>query len=104
MPVRRPGCEDVCSATPALERMLGLWKEEMAVMVELIQLAKEHSDSHSASVVKSRLLVPLVPRIKLVGDLLTNARRVGFAGDQSVGIGDYLIDQMQKKLTNVSCE
>ncbi|XP_010900244.1 ferritin light chain [Esox lucius] len=102
--IQRPGCEDVCAVIPALERILGQWKEEMAVMVELIQLAKEHSDPHSASVVKSRFLGPLVPRIKLLGDLLTNARRVGCTSDQSGGFGEYLIDQMQKELTNVSSE
>ncbi|KAM9529737.1 uncharacterized protein ACWYII_041777 isoform 2-T2 [Salvelinus alpinus] len=98
----RPGCEEVCAVIPALELMLGQWKEEMAVMVELSQLSKEHSDPHSASVVKSRVLGPLVPRVKLLGDLLTNARRVGCTIDRSGGFGEYLINQLQEELTNVS--
>ncbi|CAB1331555.1 unnamed protein product [Coregonus sp. 'balchen'] len=95
----RPGCEEMCAVILALELMLGQWKEEMAVMVELSQLSKEHSDLHSASVVNSRLLVP---RVKLLGDLLTNARRVGCTSDRSGGFGEYLIDQLQEELTNVS--
>ncbi|XP_071007507.1 ferritin, heavy subunit-like [Oncorhynchus clarkii lewisi] len=100
--IQRPGCEEVCAVIPALELMLGQWKEEMAVMVELSQLSKEHSDPHSASVVKSRFLGPLVPRVKLLGDLLTNARRVGCTIDRSGGFGEYLINQLQEELTNVT--
>ncbi|XP_029607347.1 ferritin, middle subunit [Salmo trutta] len=100
--IQRPGCEEVCAVIPALELMLGQWKEEMSVMVELSQLSKEHSDPHSASVVKSRFLGPLVPRVKLLGDLLTNARRVGCTIDRSGGFGEYLINQLQEELTNVS--
>eukprot|EP00063_Salmo_salar_P050568 XP_014025403.1 PREDICTED: ferritin, heavy subunit-like [Salmo salar] len=100
--IQRPGCEEVCAVIPALELMLGQWKEEMSVMVELNQLSNEHSDPHSASVVKSRFLGPLVPRVKLLGDLLTNARRVGCTIDRSGGFGEYLINQLQEELTNVS--
>ncbi|XP_024243380.1 ferritin, heavy subunit isoform X2 [Oncorhynchus tshawytscha] len=100
--IQRPGCEEVCAVIPALELMLGHWKEEMAVMVELSQLSKEHSDPHSASVVKSRFLGPLVPRVKLLGDLLTNAHRVGCTIDRSGGFGEYLINQLQEELTNVT--
>ncbi|XP_014025403.2 ferritin, heavy subunit [Salmo salar] len=100
--IQRPGCEEVCAVIPALELMLGQWKEEMSVMVELSQLSNEHSDPHSASVVKSRFLGPLVPRVKLLGDLLTNARRVGCTIDRSGGFGEYLINQLQEELTNVS--
>ncbi|CAB1323457.1 unnamed protein product [Coregonus sp. 'balchen'] len=94
--------KDIQFYESSLELMLGQWKEEMAVMVELSQLSKEHSDPHSASVVKSRFLGPLVPRVKLLGDLLTNARRVGCTSDRSGGFGEYLIDQLQEELTNVS--
>lgn len=98
--IQRPGCEQVCAVLPALELMLGQWKDEMAIMVDLCQLAREHSDPHSASVIKGRFLGPLVPRIKLLGDLLTNARRVGCNSDGSGGFGEYLIDQLQEELTN----
>ncbi|KAL0968119.1 hypothetical protein UPYG_G00262650 [Umbra pygmaea] len=100
--IQRPGCENVCAVIPALELMLNQWKEEMAVMVELIQLSKEHSDPLSANVVKRRFLGPLVPLIKLVGDFLTNARRVCCTSDCSAGFREYLFDQLQEELTKTS--
>ncbi|KAG5274003.1 hypothetical protein AALO_G00158130 [Alosa alosa] len=98
--IKRPGSEAVCGLLPALELTLAQWKEEMAVMMELSQLAREHSDPHSASVVKSRFLTPLVPKVKLLGDLLTNARRMGCTADGASGYGEYLIDQLQEELTS----
>ncbi|XP_030646798.1 ferritin light chain, oocyte isoform [Chanos chanos] len=99
--IQRPGCEQVCAVSQAVELMLGQWKEEMAIMVELCQLAREHGDTHSASVVKSRFLSPLIPKVKLLGDLLTNARRVGCTAEDTAGFGEYLIDQLQEELPTV---
>ncbi|XP_012688162.2 ferritin light chain, oocyte isoform-like [Clupea harengus] len=98
--IKRPGCEAVCGVLPALELTLTQWKEEMAIMTELSRLACEHGDPHSASVVKSRFLTPVVPKVKLLGDLLTNARRVGCTADGAGGFGEYLIDQLQEELTS----
>lgn len=97
---QRPGCEAVCGLLPALELALAQWKEEMAIMIELCRIAREQGDPHSASVVKNRFLTPLVPKVKLLGDLLTNARRVGCTADGSAGFGEYLIDQLQEELTS----
>lgn len=99
--IQRPGCEAVGAVLPALELLLAQWKEEMAVLVELSQLAREHGDPHSASVVKSRFLGPLVPRIKLLGDLLTSGRRAGCTSDSSGGFGEYLFNELQEELTSV---
>ncbi|XP_072529729.1 ferritin, heavy subunit [Salminus brasiliensis] len=98
--IQRPGTEQVCALLPALELLLGQWKEEMAIMVELSQLAREHGDPHSASVLKSHFLQPLAPKIKLLGDLLTNVRRVGCTSDGAGGFGEYLIDQLYEELTS----
>ncbi|TSK45844.1 Ferritin, heavy subunit [Bagarius yarrelli] len=98
--IQRPGTDHVCALLPALELMLRQWKEEMAIMVELCQLAREHEDPHTVSVIKSCFLNPLVPKIKLLGDLLTNAHRVGCTTDSSGGFGEYLIDQLYKDLSS----
>ncbi|KAK9952601.1 hypothetical protein ABG768_018428 [Culter alburnus] len=97
--IQRPGTENVCAVLPALEIMLNQWKEEMSVMVELNQLAREYGDPHTASVIKSQFIEPLVPKVKLVGDLLTSAHRVGCTSDSAGGFGEYLIDQLQETLT-----
>ncbi|XP_051980644.1 ferritin, heavy subunit-like [Xyrauchen texanus] len=97
--IQRPGTEQVCAVLPALEIMLNQWKEELSIMVELSQLALEYGDPHTASIIKSQFLQPLVPKVKLVGDLLTNARRVGCTYDSAGGFGEYLIDQLQENLT-----
>ncbi|KAF7702224.1 ferritin light chain, oocyte isoform-like isoform X1 [Silurus meridionalis] len=96
--IQRPGTEQVSALLSALELMLGNWKEEMAIMVELCQLAREHEDPHTISVIKSYFLNPLIPKIKLLGDLLTSARRVGCNTDGTGGFGEYLINQLQKEL------
>ena len=95
---QKPGCEQVCAVLPALEFLLLQWKDEMSVLVDLSLLARQNSDPHSASVVKSRFLGPLVPRVKLLGDLLTNAHRLGCGAQGS--LGEYLMDQLQEELTN----
>ncbi|XP_077067396.1 ferritin, middle subunit [Siphateles boraxobius] len=97
--IQRPVTENVCAVLPGLEIMLDQWKEEMRVMVELNQLAREYGDPHTASVIKSQFIEPLVPKVKLVGDLLTSARRVGCTSDSTGGFGEYLIDQLQETLT-----
>lgn len=99
--IQRPGCEAVGALLPALELLLAQWKEEMAILVELSQLAREHGDPHSASVVKSRFLGPLVPRIKLLGDLLTSGRRAGCTHDHQGGFGEYLFNELQEELTSI---
>ncbi|KAL7868115.1 hypothetical protein SRHO_G00094990 [Serrasalmus rhombeus] len=96
--IQRPGTEQVCALLPALELLLGQWKEEMAIMVELCQLAREHGDPHSASMLKSHFLQPLTPKIKLLGDLLTNAKKVGCTRDGAGGFGEYIIDQLYEEL------
>ncbi|KAI2648203.1 Ferritin, heavy subunit [Labeo rohita] len=90
----------VCAILPAVEMMLNQWKEEMSVMLELIQLAHEYGDPHTASVIKSQFIQPLVPKVKLIGDLLTSARRAGCTNDSTGGFGEYLIDRLQETLTN----
>ncbi len=84
---------------PALEIMLNQWKEEMSVMLELNHLAHEYEDPHTASIIKSQFIQLLVPKVKLVSDLLTSARRVGCTGDSMGGFGEYLIDRLQETLT-----
>uniref|UniRef100_A0A672QPI3 Ferritin n=1 Tax=Sinocyclocheilus grahami TaxID=75366 RepID=A0A672QPI3_SINGR len=94
--IQRPCTEEVCAVLPALEMMLNQWKEEMSVMLELNQLAHEYGDPHTASVIKSQFIQPLVPKVKLIGDLLTSALRVGCTGDSTGGFGEYLIDRLQE--------
>lgn len=96
---QKPGCEAVCAVIPALELLLLQLREEVDVLVELSQLARNHGDPHTASVVKSHFLTPRVHRLKLLGDLLTNARRVGCTSDQTGGFGEYILNELQEELT-----
>ncbi|KAJ8417078.1 hypothetical protein AAFF_G00283050 [Aldrovandia affinis] len=99
--IQKPGYESVCAVLQALELTLGQWKKVMGIMVELIQCAKEGGDTHTASVVKSRFLGPLVPKVKTLGDLMTSARSVGCTPDGAGGFGEYLFDQLQEELSSV---
>lgn len=98
--IQRPGCESVGAVLQALELTLAQWKEVEDVLVELVRCAKERGDAHTASVVKSRFLGPLVPRVKTLGDLVTSARKAGCAPDGTGGFGEYLFDQLQEELTS----
>ncbi|XP_018620941.1 ferritin light chain, oocyte isoform [Scleropages formosus] len=99
--VQKPGCEGICAIVPALEMMLGRWKELLAIMTELSQLAKEHGDPHTASVVKGCFLTRLVAKVKALGDILSSARRVGCTSEGSGGCGEYLIEQLQAELSGI---
>ncbi|XP_056595157.1 ferritin light chain, oocyte isoform-like [Triplophysa dalaica] len=96
--IQRPGIEHGCTVLSALEIILNQWKDEMAFMVELSQLALNYGDPHTASIIKSRFLQPLISKVKLVGDLLTEARRVGCTNDSMGGFGEFLFDQLQGSL------
>ncbi|KAG7473790.1 hypothetical protein MATL_G00099550 [Megalops atlanticus] len=99
--IQKPGYEGVCTVLQALDLTLAQWKEVMAIMVELIQCAKERGDPHTASVVKSSFLGPLIPKVKTLGDLLTNARRLGCTHDRTGGLGEYLMDRLQEELAGI---
>lgn len=60
--------------------------------MELTRVARELGDPHSASFVKSHFLAPRVDRLKLLGDLLTRADRLGCTGDQTGGFGEFIWD------------
>lgn len=97
--IQKPGCEAVCAVLPALELLQLQLKEEVGILVELSQLARKHGDPHTASVVKSHFLTPRVERLKLLGDLLTSARRVGCTDNQAGGFGEYILNELQEELT-----
>ncbi|CAK6978269.1 ferritin light chain%2C oocyte isoform-like [Scomber scombrus] len=97
--IHKPDCEAISAVLPALELLLLQLKEEVCVMVELSQFAREHADPHTASVVKSHFLAPRVDRTKLLGDLLTSARRLGCSDNQAGGFGEYILNELQEELT-----
>ncbi|XP_070828911.1 ferritin light chain [Chaetodon trifascialis] len=97
--VQKPGCDGVCAVLPALELLLLQLKEEVGVLVELNQLARNNGDPHAASVVTRHFLTLWVDRLKLLGDLLTSARRVGCTNDRTGGFGEYLLNELQEELT-----
>ncbi|XP_055049153.1 ferritin, middle subunit [Misgurnus anguillicaudatus] len=96
--IQRPGIEHGCDVLSALKILLNQWKEEMAIMTEQSQLALNYGDPHTASIIKSQFLQPLIPKVKLVGDLLTEACRAGCTSDSAGGFGEFLFDQLQEKL------
>ncbi|XP_029910315.1 ferritin, heavy subunit [Myripristis murdjan] len=98
--IKRPGCEAVCAVFPALELLLLQLREEVSVLVELSRLAGEHGDPHAAGLVKRRFLQPRVQRVKLLGDLLASARRLGCTDQQANGFGEYLLDELQEELSS----
>lgn len=96
--LQRPGCEAVGAVLPALDLLLQLLKDEVGVLVELSELSRDRGDPQTCSVVKSLLLSPRVERLKQLGDMLTNARRLGCTNDPTGQFGEYLLNELHEEL------
>uniref|UniRef100_A0A8C0EZ01 Ferritin n=1 Tax=Bubo bubo TaxID=30461 RepID=A0A8C0EZ01_BUBBB len=78
------------------------WKTMIRYFEELYALSIENADPHSASTIKKQFIGPKIRKIKLMGDLLTNARRLDCSQDGRNSLGDYFMDRLQKEHDVVS--
>lgn len=81
----------------ALEVAMVQWKTMIRYFEELYALSIENADPHSASTIKKQFIGPKIRKIKLMGDLLTNARRLDCSQDGRNSLGDYFMDRLQKE-------
>lgn len=81
----------------ALEVAMVQWKTMVRYFEELYALSIENADPHSASTIKKQFIGPKIQKIKLMGDLLTNARRLNCSQDGRNSLGDYFMDRLQKE-------
>lgn len=81
----------------ALEVAMVHWKTMIRYFEELYALSIENADPHSASTIKKQFIGPKIQKIKLMGDLLTNARRLDCSQDGRSSLGDYFMDRLQKE-------
>lgn len=95
---QRPNCEHISTVVKALEVALVQWKTVTGYFEELYALSIEYADPHSASTIKKQFIEPKIQKIKLMGDLLTNARRLECSHDGRGNLGDYLMERLQKEL------
>uniref|UniRef100_A0A8C0EUH7 Ferritin n=1 Tax=Bubo bubo TaxID=30461 RepID=A0A8C0EUH7_BUBBB len=86
----------------ALEVAMVQWKTMIRYFEELYALSIENADPHSASTIKKQFIGPKIRKIKLMGDLLTNARRLDCSQDGRNSLGDYFMDRLQKEHDVVS--
>uniref|UniRef100_A0A8C0IBX0 Ferritin/DPS domain-containing protein n=1 Tax=Bubo bubo TaxID=30461 RepID=A0A8C0IBX0_BUBBB len=70
----------------ALEVAMVQWKTMIRYFEELYALSIENADPHSASTIKKQFIGPKIRKIKLMGDLLTNARRLDCSQDEGLFI------------------
>ncbi|XP_059831690.1 ferritin light chain, oocyte isoform-like [Hypanus sabinus] len=96
--IQKPRCLSVRNILQALELTCHQWKTTASFLEELCVLSKSLADPHTASFVKKRLLVSKIEQIKVAGDLITNANRVGCSDDGEMSFGEYLIDRLQEEL------
>ncbi|XP_051885170.1 ferritin light chain, oocyte isoform-like [Pristis pectinata] len=96
--IQKPRSESVRNIRQALELTFRQWKTAASFLEELCALSKTLADPHTASFIRKRLLVPKIEQIKVAGDLITNANRLGCTDDGRVSFGEYLIDRLQEEL------
>ncbi|XP_053142668.1 ferritin light chain-like [Hemicordylus capensis] len=96
--IQRPPNVLINGVAAALEIALVQWKTMAGYFEELYALSIKNSDPHSASTIKKQFLAPKIRKIKLMGDLITNARRLRSAQDGRGDLENYLIDRLQKEL------
>ncbi|KAM8807137.1 ferritin light chain-like [Eudromia elegans] len=96
--IQKPNCEYAVSLMKALELAMLQWKTMTRYFEELYALSLENADPHSASTIKKQFIGPKIRKIKLMGDLLANARRLDCSQDGRSSLGDYFMDRFQKEL------
>ncbi|KFO96766.1 Ferritin light chain [Calypte anna] len=95
--IQKPNCEHVVGLMKALELAMAQWKTMIRYFEELYALSIEHADPHSASTIKKQFIGPQMQKIKMMGDLLTNARRLDCSQDGRNSLGDYFMDRLQEE-------
>ncbi|XP_005153333.1 ferritin light chain-like isoform X2 [Melopsittacus undulatus] len=95
--IQKPNCEYAVGLMKALELAMVQWKTMVRYFEELYALSIENADPHSASTIKKQFIGPKIQKIKLMGDLLTNARRLDCSQDGRNSLGDYFMDRLQEE-------
>ncbi|XP_062973278.1 ferritin light chain-like [Elgaria multicarinata webbii] len=96
--IQKPPNVLINGVAPALEVALLQCKMVAGYFEELYALSIKNLDPNTASTIKKQFLAPKIQRIKLMGDLITNARRLRSAQDGKGDLENYLIDRLQKEL------
>ncbi|XP_077177715.1 ferritin light chain-like [Paroedura picta] len=96
--IQKPPNVYINGVAAALEVALTQWKMLAGYFEDLYALSIKNSDPHTANTIKKQFLVPKIQKIKLMGDLITNAYRLRSAQDDRGDLENYLIDRLQKEL------
>ncbi|CAH2325677.1 ferritin light chain-like [Pelobates cultripes] len=97
--IQKPSCEYVRDLMTALNMALDQWKIMQVYFEELYSLSMDCLDPHSASLIKKHFLEPTMKKVKLTGDVITNAHRLNCTPDGRGSFGEYLIERLQEELT-----
>ncbi|XP_035184673.1 ferritin light chain-like [Oxyura jamaicensis] len=95
--IQKPNYDYTVGLVKALELAMVQWKTMTRYFEELYAISIENADPHSASTIKKQFIGPKIRKIKLMGDLLTNARRLDCSQDGRNSLGDYFMDRLQKE-------
>ncbi|GAB0202135.1 ferritin heavy chain A-like [Grus americana] len=93
--VKKPEQDTWGSALEAVEAALQLEKSVNQALLDLHRLATEKGDPHLCDFLESHYLDEQVKAIKVLGDHITNLRRLaGGPGGAPSGLGEYLFDRL----------
>ncbi|NWI33792.1 FRIH protein, partial [Sula dactylatra] len=96
--VKKPERDAWGSALEAVEAALQLEKSVNQALLDLHRLASEKGDPHLCDFLESHYLDEQVKAIKVLGDHITNLRRLargaGEPGGAPSGLGEYLFDRL----------
>ncbi|XP_028600024.2 ferritin heavy chain A-like [Podarcis muralis] len=89
--IKKPEKDEWGSSVDALQSALELEKVVNQALLDLHKLATEKRDPHLCDFLETEYLEEQAKAIKLLGDHLTNLRRLGVPQN---GTGDYLFDKL----------
>ncbi|XP_018428622.1 PREDICTED: ferritin light chain, oocyte isoform-like [Nanorana parkeri] len=89
--IKKPEADEWKNGTNAMEYALKLEKSVNQALLDLHKIATQHADPHMRDFLESEYLEKEVKLIKLLGDHLTNLRRVKASEN---GMGEYLFDRL----------
>jgi ferritin heavy chain len=86
-PIEKPERDDWGTGLDAMQMTLALERNVNQVLLDLHKVATDHADNHMTDFLEGNFLEEQVESIKMIGDYITQLKRVG------PGLGEFMFDK-----------